>query len=936
MKRFFRNLKSLAVVAMVGIASLAVSCAEAYDDSAIKADIADLKDRVEALEIRLGNEIDALKALIAEVEGKVVIADCEQDGNGNWILTLTDGTELNISCVADTNLTVVVENGVYYWATLVDGDITAIVDNNGNKIPVAETNPVDDAQVRQGEDGRTEISLDGGNSWIALAGDAGLFESVTVDDEAITFVLATGETFSFAIPEEFAFDIAGNAAFFASEEVKNVKVASKSIADATVIAAPAGWQVELSEKTLIVTAPSTEDVEAGKADVSGTIKVHATTNDNKCVIGKLGVSVALGYTIAIEQREYSYSYWDEDWNRVIVTEVGPVVVIRNYQQLYYDEEYDEYMYSSISYGGFYKGDMTADNVVDLLVNQNGDYGYAFESDYGYASADQIIDGAYEITMPLRTVVNNVFPMDENWDNATMEAGVPYTLWACAVNMDYLTGEMTIDQVVMVDYTWAVIDVKEVSVAFNDVQISAEVVGVDSYRMHLGTNGSWKDSFDEWQGSIGGWWPMEFGWAGSETTFEGSLFEFAKDPYSYESEAVIPGTTYELAILPMEADKDALDYTYTDVKLYTFTTAEATNDGKVNATLTKESAGYDFVAVDIEAVGTYLTFYKFYKEADYEVIKDKADFIKQDLIEDGYRSSNAKVNARHGSMKPGETVYLAVVVLDKEGGYGEVVVEPFSSNVFSYNEDLKVTLGEITCNDLGNIVYVPVEVTGGTVKEYRYAYVSNSSTWQITYGGSLETAEYYIATVPNQYYGPKFVEPEALVDGKIVISGAGGPVAGQSAHIVVIAMAEDGSASHGAYAEYTPVKSDLNISYEDDADFAYGKPSITFNRMDEDYVVYDITFAPETEEVYISVGDDTMLESWTTYSLIEDILSNGWNMSKHYTESGEYRVYYMYLENTTYATNCVFMTWKDNNGKYHQVVPFYEPVEDVQDEIANLE
>ena len=112
MKRFFRNLKTLAMVAMVGVASLAVSCSQPYDDTQIKADIADLQTRVEALEVGLKNQLQTVKDLIdAEVaelngaigdamdaieavEAKIAILDYEQNADGSWTLTTKGGEEI--------------------------------------------------------------------------------------------------------------------------------------------------------------------------------------------------------------------------------------------------------------------------------------------------------------------------------------------------------------------------------------------------------------------------------------------------------------------------------------------------------------------------------------------------------------------------------------------------------------------------------------------------------------------------------------------------------------------------------------------------------------------------------------------------------------------------------------------------------------------------
>ena len=217
MKRFFRNLKTLAMVAVVGFSTLAVSC---YDDTELREgiqqnteDLAALTARVEALEIKLGNEVNALKALIADeiakvndaieaVEDKIVIADAEKNADGEWILTLANGETVTVFPKYQENhnglLTVVKENGVYYWAQIVDGAPVKLTDANGNaymfhhatvvpeiEIPEGHAAP----EVRVNEAGFTEVSFDGGLTWHQMGGgDTGLFESVIATETSITWI----------------------------------------------------------------------------------------------------------------------------------------------------------------------------------------------------------------------------------------------------------------------------------------------------------------------------------------------------------------------------------------------------------------------------------------------------------------------------------------------------------------------------------------------------------------------------------------------------------------------------------------------------------------------------------------------------------------------------------------------------------------------------
>ena len=120
MKRFFTNLKAMATkmlaVALVGVA--AVACAEAYDDTDLRNQVADLAQRVTDLEERLDNEVVALRALIDQ---KVALVEVAAD-NG-WQFTLADGKTLTLYPeYVENGLTVVTEGGVQYWAKVEPND----------------------------------------------------------------------------------------------------------------------------------------------------------------------------------------------------------------------------------------------------------------------------------------------------------------------------------------------------------------------------------------------------------------------------------------------------------------------------------------------------------------------------------------------------------------------------------------------------------------------------------------------------------------------------------------------------------------------------------------------------------------------------------------------------------------------------------------------
>lgn len=915
MKRFFRNLKTLALVALVGVATLATSCAK-DDIDQIKADLSDLTERVDALETRLNEEVAALKALI---DDKVAIVACEQDDAGNWIVTLADGTEVNISGVGQSDLTVVKEDGVYYWAQVVDGNVVAMVDANGNKIAV-----VDDAQVRQDAEGNTEVSLDGGETWVKLAKEAtSLFSDVVVEDGKVTFVLAGGESFTVALPEEFKFAVSGNAAFFRGGETKTFKVEAQAISDAVLLSTPKGWAVEFTGDALTVTAPTEEAVAAGEADEKATVKVLGVSAGNHAVIGKLTVKLGVDFEISIEERTYSYMNY-ETWERV--TETGLCVVIRNYAYVGLDRWGDE-KWANMYYGIMPKGAMTPEQIVDMCVNYNYDYGY-YSSDFMGYPEEPGVDGVAEIVEPISQFVEECSGYDENWEKAKAEIGMQYEIWAGIYEVDEDYNELFYStNIVMTDYIHAGYEIEQVGESTPlDVQIAVGIAGYDGYSIYLGEKDAWKEEFEYWKQSLEeGWGAPYLGWLGTESRFEGSLFEFGADPDAYNPMVVKPGTTYDLAILILDNDKQPEEYTLEDVKVTSFTTAPAGSGSAVKPTMTLSDVGMTYADVTITTEDAYATYYKLYLEKP-------ENLTGEQLLADGKGSTNPDNYVGNYSLTPGQKFWVAAVALDNEGNFGEVVIAEFAAKDIEYSEDLTVTIGEVTNSENGKTVYVPV-TCAGDVYRYKYAYISDSE-WTYTWGGSLEAAEAKLAAAQYAWSigeWPRFAYVEEMTDNTIVIEGYSAPQ--QKAHILVIALDEDNNQSHAAYVEYTPTGEAMQLIYDDEEGWEFGKPTVAYQGLidgfdslgyEEKQVAFNVTFAEGTAEVYVWITNTDYLSSHTPYTLVDGMVSGEVYGVNVLTESGVAARYYTYCRDyrdpadpTWDSDGMVVIAWKDTNNKYHQ-------------------
>lgn len=182
MKNLFNKLVAVLLMAM---ATVGVSCSdcdhEPYDDTEIKNQIADLYSKVSQLESKLNADIASLQGMIS---GLVTVTGHTQDANGNWTITLSDGTKFVVYAeykpeALPSNLIYVMDyNGEKVWAVMgANGQLTPMTDGEGNPIPVVQKieNPELSTKV---EGGYIYISIDGGATWVKTGIEA--VESVEI------------------------------------------------------------------------------------------------------------------------------------------------------------------------------------------------------------------------------------------------------------------------------------------------------------------------------------------------------------------------------------------------------------------------------------------------------------------------------------------------------------------------------------------------------------------------------------------------------------------------------------------------------------------------------------------------------------------------------------------------------------------------------------
>lgn len=250
----------------------------------IQDEIDSLRDRVAALESKVGDVNSGIAAFHQLLTGKKVIVGVQETDKG-YVIEMSDGSQYPV--IEGEKLDVLVPvlgiDDEGYWTVSLDNGatVTRIKDGEGKDVsawPVVDGEHQPDAegitpQLRVSGDGAWEVSYDGGSSWSALLQDgnpvnavgenvvlgySSVFKTVTYDEEnhLFTVELVTGETCSFPVSDNFDLTIVAeeNETFFLGE-TRQFEVVQTNVAEAMIIRLE-GWKAVLDETTLTVTAPS--------------------------------------------------------------------------------------------------------------------------------------------------------------------------------------------------------------------------------------------------------------------------------------------------------------------------------------------------------------------------------------------------------------------------------------------------------------------------------------------------------------------------------------------------------------------------------------------------------------------------------------------------------------------------------------------------------
>lgn len=750
MRKIFTTLKSVVALAIIASMTLAASCS--YDDSAInnrvdkvEKDLAALTERVAALEKRLGEEVEALTALI---NGKVVVTSVEKDGDATKV-TLSDGSSFTVypECTVvdtdtdtDTNtyVSIAEDNGVLYFAIYEMGEFKDWLLINGEKVPVYDGNEDDDVCDDPYEpeapvapkfkvDGENiMVSIDGGVTWVesglsAAAAGAQIFTGVKVnDDNTVTFSLADGSTFDVVIAELIEFESTRAQAFVKAGQTKEIPfTVNDAVVDINIMNQPLGWKATVEAAVadeeaaegdenvdpgmgilaagganfiLKVTAPASDFVASGHADKEGFVSIHFNTASGACKVAKLLVNLAeitldvdkAGNVTITNTLVDSYIYSDWWGNSELITE----------------------------FNNYYLAVMPLDKYTeDLESIYNANWG-----EFNVPCAGGWINNIYMNLNDRNPMTVYEEGVTESWTVvATVEEIIDYldyygdltyegeSFMVLVITTDVENGsKLLLDQALAAPFKQLNVTVveNEDEREFNNVYFNAKLRGGLAYHLYPVAVAEIEEYIaQEYYASIEEFFEQamqqyvaqpnwsSFGFKVSEDLVAENIALMDLLGYTLDYEpyfATAPNTEYVMAIFTEQDGKT--EYTGEDLEYVYFSTADIV-EAATPAEYTIEyndQRTYTNIGVDVTVPeDTAVAYTRWYEEEQVEL-----DLLKADLIENGYDRTDFEMGYTFSTStdaeKPAEARYLGLLIVNGDGEY-TLVQEEYTSKDAVYNE-----------------------------------------------------------------------------------------------------------------------------------------------------------------------------------------------------------------------------------------------------------
>lgn len=449
-----------------------------------------------------------------------------------------------------------------------------------------------------------------------------------------------------------------------------------------------------------------------------------------------------------------------------------------------------------------------------------------------------------------------------------------------------------------------VDIKAVSVGFDDIVIRVDVNNVVQY------SGGYKLKENFVLSNI----VRDANWKiapriTDRFSFEGSLTSF---PTGAAGPSVSAGQTYVVWVAPYPEGVKSVKAE--DIVYKEFTVPEVRDGGSVDVSPVDYVAELKSMEVTLSAPGASVIYAMLLTQNEYSGLdSDKA--MVEYLMKNSTPGAGSEMTVKRTGLKPGERVRLLALAVDEEGRYGAILNKIYTTAVPVFNDDITIDL-DVTYE--GKTAKVKVTSSGADIAGYYYFHGNTStSSWTRILGGTRESAEEYLA-VHNDSYIISNTKDKPFVNGNIEMTGLEMDVE----HVVIV-MAYDvnGRLSRASMEKFTP-KLDLG-------DFVYktgttkelwkqSQPTVTFGPCYEDGQFYLINWAVTPAEGMTAYAVCAHPNSMEGYSTPEAMAIRIYNLGDVVVPGK--------MENMIYGDkgNMVYVIWKDQDDNFYEAYSIAVP------------
>lgn len=385
-------------------------------------------------------------------------------------------------------------------------------------------------------------------------------------------------------------------------------------------------------------------------------------------------------------------------------------------------------------------------------------------------------------------------------------------------------------------------------------------------------------------------------------YEGPITGF---PLGGESVSVSSGQTYVIWVAPYAEGQTRV--TEDQIVYKEFTVPQLQAGGTVEVVSTGHQAAFKSMSVDVTAPEASVIYSALLTAEEYSSLASDPDRVDY-LLANTQPVTGSEMTVVRSGLLPGTPLMLLSFAVDHEGRYGSILVEEYATSVPVYNEDLSIDF-DITYE--AKKAKVKIKATGGEIVEYYYYYsLSSASAWTRFLGGTLESAEEYLA-INNDQYPVRNTTDDPFVDGALIINDLH---AGEEYVVVIMAVDAQGRLSRAHMTTFVPQIDLGEFVYSTGAAadlWRQSLPSISFGACYDDTGFYIINWSVVPADGMTAYAVCAHPNTFEGYTDPKDMAVRVYNLGQEIVPGETYTMLY---GDKGYM---VYVTWCDQNGNFYE-------------------